>query len=273
MSATLIDDPSQFPEATGPVNGDTFAMVRDCYQRLANRSAYLKRILDEGVRRIRFGSAEQMRAVHPATLSNGDTFLVVGYGFFLWDSSSTKAVAPPWVYAPLVGTVGRWVHALNALRGAPEGFPIMTDGRIADGQLRNGSVAIPAWIASGLNQTFPAGTGPTDVVGAWVSSGPCSAGDMVDVKVSFCQLQAAGIGSSVGLRIAGEGIDEDVPGLGKLVIVPRKEAGDWRSLSGTGRFTVVSPGTYTVRARVTAASDAEVVIQETASIFVEVIRP
>lgn len=271
MPVTLTDDPSQFPAQTAPVNSDAFSVVRQAFQKAANRVAHVKSRLDEGVPRVRVGTAEQMAAINVATLSTGDVFAVPGQGAYFFDSASVVSAAAPWVYAPLVGA-GRWVHEFNALRTAPEGIPFMTAGRVADGLVKHGIISMPFWWSSALNQTINGGV-TADLTGAAIALGALAAGDVVEVDVNFGDIQAVGINSVLSVRITDGVTPQDLPGLGALKIPQRAVANAAGTVSGMGRFTVGSPASYTITARVTAGSSSDVTVTGNGVLRARVFRP
>jgi hypothetical protein len=86
-------------------------------QKLVNRSAYLKAIVDvSGVMRFRnVADITALKAV--AGMSTGDQRLVPGVGFYYFDASTTPlADIVPWILKPNAGP-GQWVHSLAQLRG------------------------------------------------------------------------------------------------------------------------------------------------------------
>lgn len=188
------------PVAIGP--------LENAIQAVLNRTENLHvRVLDSetnGIKRIRrFAS---LAALSAATgFSDGDIADVEGYGRYrLYDPSALPADGL-WILTAAGGS-GRWVHILNAMRGANNGLATLTsggrlvqspqDGSIVTAHLANNAVTA-AKLATGA---AIANIGYTPVNRA----GDTMSGDLINTARVFVHRQAGAANPTISLAIGDE---------------------------------------------------------------------
>src|SRR5579859_2469917 len=120
MPKDLVDSPATFPVPVSvPKDGElaTGAAFEGPYQQLANRTAYLRRKIEEiGVDRIeRAGGILNLPAV--TGMKALDLRLVEDYGLYWYDPTSVAGEQIPWIVRPATG-IGRWRHLEFVLRAS-----------------------------------------------------------------------------------------------------------------------------------------------------------
>jgi hypothetical protein len=122
MTEQLLDDPSQFPPVMVPSGSDprTPASLLTGFQALANRTANLLSRLTN-VTRLREGQLADMLAVAVGAANDGESFVVLRQGMYVYEFGATDPVRAPWIYAPSASP-GRWIHVLATLVNAKGGL-------------------------------------------------------------------------------------------------------------------------------------------------------
>lgn len=128
MTVAIPGDPNTFNTTiTAPTGGDArnAASVATPLEQLANRTAFLKNRLDNGVKRIRqFDDLAELKAA--TGLTDGEHCFVRDddyFGLYEYQIASTTPQSLPWIVVPDAPTPGRYFHSCLRLIDYNTGAP------------------------------------------------------------------------------------------------------------------------------------------------------
>lgn len=116
--SSTFTSPIQVPANGDPVDAGPSDPLRAGFQGLANRTKYIKDLLDGGVRRVQYYSSTTALAAVTGMV-NGDVAIVNStyLGLYIYDTSNSGAAVLPWFVKPdgyADGTPGRWRHLFHS---------------------------------------------------------------------------------------------------------------------------------------------------------------
>lgn len=290
MPMNLLDVLTFSSPIVAPVGGDvrTAASVRAGLQGLANRTAYIKDLLDSGITKLRYvTSLAALKAI--TGQSTGDVVIILNetdddsvfdaMGVFYYASGLSNAAQSlsgiPFIVAPDVGS-GRWV---NILASNMIGFGgASTDLRWAIPP-QNATVGISEWTSSSPGQddaweTLGPGGAETDVSGVSLSRSVLS-GDKILIDGQFnLKVTLDGVSDVAYVHLYG-GITTPSTKLATARVGTRDDAAAVSvPISFSRVVTAGSAGTYALKLTVdSVGAGTSIVFMSQGSLRMHVIRP
>lgn len=251
MPQNLVDVATTFTTpVVAPVDTDgaNSASVVAGFQPLANRTAYLNRLVANGDSSALNGVANLRNAASTSAMSaltgivNLGTCFVSGAGLFFYLSGSSATVDGVFVFNATGMGVGRWVHEIFPLIGAANGIPQL-DGssRVPAATVRNGIITQGlARLSANFTTTS---TTFVDVTGSTITLSNCAVGDVIFIDFAALVLNAASSNGQIIAAVVDGGVTvgrneswNTTNGAASGVIIP-----------GVASHTVGNAGTITVK--------------------------
>lgn len=212
MPANLTDSstftsPIQVPTNGDPVDAGPSDPLRAGFQGLANRTKYIKDLLDGGVRRVQYYSSTAALAAVTGMV-NGDVAIVNStyLGLYIYDTSNSGAAVLPWFVKPdgyADGTPGRWRHLFHS-------FGVNASSSLDENRwaipVANAMPMAPQFITS--NSTPVTLSGSYQDVGPSLSLASLLAGDVlvIDGDMTFDPNGSSNT-ATIGIKVGGENGD------------------------------------------------------------------
>lgn len=290
MPMNLLDVLTFSTPIVAPVGGDvrTAASVRAGLQGLANRTAYMKDLLDSGVTKVRYVSTlAQLKAITGATAGEVCNILVAADDDYIFDNVGQFFFVPtctdtgltlgnvPIIVVPDDG-IGRWVNILAAAMSNLSGA---STGVRWDIPPANATVGISEWTSSSSGkddawETLGPGGIETNVSGVSLSRSVLS-GDKILIDGQFnLKVTLDGASDVAYVHLYG-GITTPTTKLATARVGTRADAAAVSvPISFSRVVTAGSAGTYALKLTVNSAgAGTSIVFMSQASLRMHVIRP
>jgi len=247
MTDTLIDDDSSFPTSVVVPSGSdprTAASVKAPFQTLANRAAYLRKVLETlGVIRLREAAdLGALAGIDDDALAAGELRYVPGFGVYKLVVATGDSA--PWYVEALSGA-RRWEHELLNVKGATYGLATLSaSGRVVE---KPSNAIVARGSARGAPAQSTNSTTGVDVTDSSFTLDGAIANDIVEVEASVVGSTDGSSNGNISIAIVdGATTDHELStSYGGSVLLSSGTSSQGLSLVKTR--TVLTGGTITVK--------------------------